>query len=308
MSLKEKVKNADVVKEMNLPLFLCAVFAAVSHAYLNPRKFEHTTNTDWYLDGGSLVWNWFDDMLAGQRDMLTGTDYGYWSGLLGMTQFRKDFGRYDEHSQAWIIPATLQSAGSSIPIAGLAAGSLASGWVGNALGRIRTLQLSTVIAVIGILIQSTTFKSYWQLVIGRIVNAIGLGIVANCIPAYLAEISPLKIRGTLINFYQTSIGTGALIVSCVNWATHDRTDQWAYRLVIIIQFIIPVGFLAATFFLPESPRWLVGKDRSAEAENALARLRPNTPLEVLRQETALILAQEEENRSQFSRSWKECFR
>lgn len=305
MSVKEWIKDADIVKEMNLPLFWCAVFAAVSHVYLNPRV---AANTDRYPVGRNLVWNWLDDMLAAQRDMLSGTDYGYWSGLLGMAQFQRDFGRYDEDSQAWIIPASLQSAGSGLPIAGLAVGSLASGWVGNALGRVRTLQLSTVIAVIGVLVQSTSFKAYWQLVVGRVVNAVGLGIMANSIPAYLAEISPLKIRGTLINFYQTFMGIGGLTVSCVTWATHDRTDQWAYRIVIVIQFIIPIGFLVATFFLPESPRWLVGKDRRAEAEKALARLRPNTSLEVLQQETALIVAQEEENRAQFSKSWKECFR
>ncbi|KEF57631.1 uncharacterized protein A1O9_05549 [Exophiala aquamarina CBS 119918] len=304
MSLKAWINDADVVKEMNVPLFLCAMFAAVSDIATS----KPVVAADQYLDGRNLVWNWFDDTLAAQKYILTGIDYGYWSGLLGMTQFQKDFGRYDEESQGWIIPASLQSAGSGLPIAGLAVGSLASGWVGNALGRVRTLQISTVVAVIGVLIQSTAFKSYWQLVVGRVVNAVGLGIMANCIPAYLAEISPLKIRGTLINFYQTSMGIGGLTVSCVTLSTHDRTDQWAYRIVIIIQFIIPVGFLAATFFLPESPRWLVGKDRRAEAEKALTRLRPNTALEVLQEETALIVAQELENSAHFSKSWKECFR
>ncbi|KAL6241919.1 hypothetical protein RBB50_011164 [Rhinocladiella similis] len=271
MLLLERVQDMDLVKEMNVSLFWCALFAAM---------------------GGISF----------------GIDYGYWSGLLGMTQFQKDFGSYDPSAHSWSISASLQSVGSGLPIAGLAIGSLASGWVGNTLGRVRTLQLSTLVVLTGVLIQSTTFKSYWQLTMGRTINAVGLGTMANSIPAYLAEIAPLKIRGTLINFYQTSMGIGGLIVSCVTWSTQARTDQWAYRTVILIQFIIPVGFLAATFYLPESPRWLIGKDRGSEAEKSLSRLRPNTPFDVLQQEVALILAQEEENRARFSRSWTECFK
>lgn len=299
----------DLVKEMNVSLFWCALFAAVSSAYLSYESLSQRMRTNKQVDGRNIIWNWLGEIFLWLQDKrLTRADYGYWSGLLGMTQFQKDFGSYDPSAHSWSISASLQSVGSGLPIAGLAIGSLASGWVGNTLGRVRTLQLSTLVVLTGVLIQSTTFKSYWQLTMGRTINAVGLGTMANSIPAYLAEIAPLKIRGTLINFYQTSMGIGGLIVSCVTWSTQARTDQWAYRTVILIQFIIPVGFLAATFYLPESPRWLIGKDRGSEAEKSLSRLRPNTPFDVLQQEVALILAQEEENRARFSRSWTECFK
>jgi hypothetical protein len=73
--------------------------------------------------------------------------------------------------------------------------------VGKALGRIKTFRVASLISAIGIINQCTAMHSYWQITVGRIVNALTLGILAKTIPTYLAGTSPLGIRGTLINFY-----------------------------------------------------------------------------------------------------------
>lgn len=228
--------------------------------------------------------------------------------MLGMAQFIKDFGVYDPDTDSYILPSSWKSAGSGPPIAGLAVGSLVSGFVGNHLGRIRTFQLSTFVSVIRIVIQSAAIHSYWQIVTGRIITTLALGTLANTIPAYLAEVSPLSIRGTLVNCYQFSIGVGAVLVNTVNWGMHNRTDQWAYRLVIMLQAVIPIIFISGSFFIPESPRWLLGKGRRDDAQKALEFLRTNTPRELIEEEVRLIMTSEEENSRRFDRSWKECFK
>ncbi|KAH8884126.1 putative transporter [Thozetella sp. PMI_491] len=240
--------------------------------------------------------------------MSFGIDYNYWSGLLGMDKFKKDFGVYSPESDSYILPASWQSAGSGAPIAGLACGALISGFVGNAIGRVKTFQFSSVISVIGIIIQSSAMTSYWQIVVGRVINSLALGVLANTVPAYQAECAPSKVRGTLINCYQFSLGVGAVLVNTANWGMNTRDDQWAYRMVIVLQLIVPAVLLTGSFFVPESPRWLVGKGRSAEALEVLEFLRKGTPRDLVEHEVQLLSAAEEENRSHFSNSWFECFK
>lgn len=193
-------------------------------------------------------------------------------------------------------------------MAGLAFGALLSGFIGNRFGRIRTFQMASCISIVGIVIQSTAMTSYWQVVAGRVVNSAALGTIANAIPTYLAEIAPLAIRGLLVNCYQFSISVGAVLVYTTNWGMHNRTDQWAYRLVFIMQLIIPVIFVTGSLFIPESPRWLIGKGRDAEAKKVLGILRTGTPQELIEHEVQLLSAAEEENRTQFKTSWMECFK
>lgn len=228
--------------------------------------------------------------------------------MLGMAEFAHAFGVYDPDTDAYHIPSSWQSAGSGSPIAGLAVGSLISGFVGNALGRIRTFQIASAISVVGVIIQATAVSSYWQIVAGRIVNSLALGIIANSVPAYLAETSPSKIRGTLVNCYQFSLGVGAVLVNTANWGMQDRADQWAYRMVIILQFICPIVLVAGSFFVPESPRWLIGKGRDTEAQGVLEYLRQGTDRDLVQQETRLLVAAEEENRAHHGNSFLDCFR
>ena len=94
----------------------------------------------------------------------------------------------------------------------------------------------------------------------------------------------------------------------MNWGMYQRPDQWAYRLVFIIQIFVPLTYISGSFFIPESPRWLVGQGRYAEAKMELEVLRKTTSDELLGREIELIIAAEEENKAQFGISWSECFR
>lgn len=94
-----------------------------------------------------------------------------------------------------------------------------------------------------------------------------------------------------------------------NWGLEARTDQWAYRVILILQFIIPVLMIAGVAFLPESPRWLVAKGKENEALEVLKFLRRGKPDLVVEQEVQLLIAAEEERQANDkSASWLDCFR
>lgn len=111
--------------------------------------------------------------------MSYGLDLNYWSGFLGMAQFQKDFGRFDEATKTYIIPTTWQSVASGTPTAAIACGTLLAGYMGNRLGRIKSFWIAASIGIVGILIQASAISSFWQVLMGRIVNGISMGIICK---------------------------------------------------------------------------------------------------------------------------------
>ncbi|KAH8678260.1 putative transporter [Xylariales sp. PMI_506] len=238
-----------------------------------------------------------------------GWDNCYWSGFLGMAQFAKDFGVYDASTDSYSIPASWQSAGSGAPVAGVALGCLFSGILGQRLGRIKTFFLAAAIAIVGIMIQVCSFGHFWQLMAGRIINSVSMGLVCNVVPTYQSEVAPAKIRGSLINIYQFWQLVGAVMACVSNWGFESRNDQWAYRVTLILQFIIPVILIIGGFSLPESPRWLVNHGRIEDARQVLYLLRRGTPQSLIDEELNLLHQAEEQDRALYEgTSWIDVFR
>ncbi|KAF2766795.1 putative transporter [Teratosphaeria nubilosa] len=224
-----------------------------------------------------------------------------------MSQFQHDFGVFNPTTQTYSIPTTWQSLGTGTPIAGIVLGTFTAGALGNRLGRIRTFWLATGIGLVGILIQATSLHSYWQIMVGRIINGVYMGILCNAAPTYISECAPARLRGSLVNTYQSALLFAAVMVSTCNWGTHARTDQWAYRVPLLIQFVAPVLLIAGGFVIPESPRWLVVKGREGEAVRVLRGLR-GKGVAVEEEVRVLAAAVEEQRVWHCAGGWGDCFR
>lgn len=253
-----------------------------------------------------------------------------------MSQFQKDFGRVDPLTNSYSIPAVWQSVGSGTPTAGIAVGTLIASFLGNRFGRIKALWFAAGLAIVGILIQATAGlgltasggeKAYWQLVGGRIVNALSMGVICkwvrhpkekrirltlfdnSIVPIYQSEVAPAKLRGSFVNSYQFMLLFGGLVAVIVNWAMSERSDQWAYRVILLVQFVIPTLMIIGGFILPESPRWLISQGRDGDASAVLKFLRRGVPDVVIEKEVQLIARSVEEQRAALGRlGWGECFR
>ncbi len=70
------------------------------------------------------------------------------------------------------------------------------------LGRRYAMSVECGVFMIGVVIQITTFHSWQQFAIGRLVSGLGVGSLSAAVPMYQAETAPPQIRGTLTATYQ----------------------------------------------------------------------------------------------------------
>ncbi|KAL3460121.1 general substrate transporter [Aspergillus heterothallicus] len=237
-----------------------------------------------------------------------GFDNGWWACVLPLDAFIRHYAPPGSTE----IPSTWQSAGTGTANAGLVIGCLIAGAIGNKLGRKWSIILLVTIALIGMVIQNA-IQSYWAVMVGRMVNAMSMGIEANVIPTYMAELAPPSVRGALVSFYQFWQFIGVLLAVLTVLGSRDTlpaNGQWAFRTVMVVQLFIPLLLLGAVFFFPESPRWLLQRGRREEAKNALLFIRAgsdslstvDTELDLL--ETAI----REQADHHAATSYKDCFR
>jgi SP family xylose:H+ symportor-like MFS transporter len=120
-------------------------------------------------------------------------------------------------------------------------------------------------------------KALYPFIFYRIVGGMGVGIASMLSPLYIAEISPSAIRGRLVSFNQLAIVGGILLVYFVNLLIAlQGDDAWlksvGWRWMLASEALPSAIFLLLLLFVPDTPRWLVLRGRSAEALTQLRRM------------------------------------
>lgn len=113
----------------------------------------------------------------------------------------------------------------------------------------------------------------------RLLMGIGMGAKASTVPIYAAENSPAAIRGALVMSWQMWTAFGILLGTAFNLAVWNAPNNW--RLMLGAPFIPAVPLLLLIYVCPESPRWLMKKNRYSKAWDSMHLLR-NHPLQVAR--------------------------
>ncbi|MEQ8903966.1 sugar porter family MFS transporter [Ekhidna sp.] len=203
---------------------------------------------------------------------LGGLLFGYDTGVINGTQFY--FSKYFELEAAmkgWVVGSAL---------VGCFVGALFSGLISKAYGRKNSLILSAVLFTIsawGSGLPSFLPQSVSLLVFFRIIGGLGIGIASMNAPTYIAEISPAKIRGKMVTFYQLAIVVGFFVVFLATYAIGNTGGpeyniNQGWRLMFWSELIPCLIFLFLLFVVPKSPRWLILKGRDEEAKMILAQL------------------------------------
>ncbi|MCQ2153754.1 MAG: sugar porter family MFS transporter [Bacteroidales bacterium] len=209
---------------------------------------------------------------------LGGILFGYDTAVISGTtaDVSLQFGLTDM-SKGWYVGCAL--VGSIIGVA-------CAGMLSDFLGRKKTILIAAVLFSVSA-IGCCFCIGFRDLVVYRIVGGLGIGIVSIVSPMYISEISPARVRGTMVGLYQLAVTMGLLLAYLVNYLIlsngegaqfsspflqHYFSDQM-WRGMLGSESVVTVLFLLIAFFIPESPRWLIVRGRYDEAMTVFGRLR-----------------------------------
>ncbi|KAK9452500.1 general substrate transporter [Dipodascopsis uninucleata] len=241
--------------------------------------------------------------------VLYGYDTGTISGIIAMSFWENKFSTgYRDSTGHLNIDSSEQSEIVSILSAGTFFGALLAAPLGDSIGRRFGLIASTFVFFFGVALQvaATAIPLF---VAGRFFAGLGVGLISALIPLYQSETAPKWIRGVIVGSYQWAITIGLLLASIVNNASKDRDDTGSYRIPIGVQFAWGLILVGGMLILPETPRYMIKKDKHASAMKSLAKIRrlPETDADLI-DELNEIQANHNYELSLGKSSYRDCFR
>jgi MFS family permease len=143
----------------------------------------------------------------------------------------------------------------------------------EAMGRRLELRFGGLLFCLGTLLEvaSARIAIGWLaltvLIVARILYGTGIGFSMHAAPAYLAEVMPPSIRGAVVSGKEVAIVGGMLLGYATGYAFQKEYRGWTHTYAVTLIFSSIMVVLS--YYIPDSPRWLVSHGRDEEAMKAL---------------------------------------
>jgi len=184
-------------------------------------------------------------------------------------------------------------------------GTLLSGKASDVYGRKPVLLFGAfliIVSVIGCVILNT-FSAIWA---ARFIGGLGTGMTTMVCPLYVAEITPKNIRGMMVSMIQFSMTVGGATATFANVYVYENSiardafesgylglssnfmnkifidESW--RAMFGSELFFAVAFFALVPLIPESPRWLLSRNRKKQATAILNGIMSETEVKTLMSE------------------------
>lgn len=103
---------------------------------------------------------------------------------------------------------------------------------------------------------------YWVLLLGRFMAGVGASLNAFTVPIYMGETADKTVRGPIGGLFATSLALGII--------SFYIAGVWLDRLTVsLVTVWVPLLFLFCCFWIPNSPVYLIKKNRITEARSVL---------------------------------------
>eukprot|EP00980_Cylindrotheca_fusiformis_P003040 scaffold709_cov197-Cylindrotheca_fusiformis.AAC.8 len=149
-------------------------------------------------------------------------------------------------------------------------GGILGGNIADGYGRKRTISVCCWLFIVGTFLMAFSIN-YASLLVGRIITGLGVGVAFVTAPCYITEVAPADERGRLNAVFDISINGGILWGYIVGFFVQVIwPDNW--RLMLGCGVTLPIIVLGFLSRLPESPRWLMMKNKKSQTKAVLLRL------------------------------------
>src|SRR5580658_2510134 len=226
-------------------------------------------------DSSKIFYNRFLLIVAGLGGLLYGVDVGIVAGALPYLEATSGF---TGGQLSTVVAAVLLGSVISTLFAGLLADWLGRKWM---------MAISGVLFVMSIPMIALS-HSYGPLVLGRLLQGISGGLIGVVVPLYLAECLDASDRGKGTGIFQWLLTLGIMAAALIGLYFSYQVDEvaklgdadklfaykgFAWRSIFWGSLPPGILFVAGSFMVAESPRWLFRRGRAEAARAALLRSR-----------------------------------
>jgi sugar porter (SP) family MFS transporter len=168
----------------------------------------------------------------------------------------------------------------SSALIGSAIGAWFAGPISDRVGRVKVMVAAAIIFILSA-VGSALAVDPWSLIVWRVFGGLAVGAASVIAPAYIAEVAPAELRGRLGSLQQLAIVTGIFASQIVAYllarsAGGAQFDvPWggtAWRWMFASAAIPAAVYGALSLRIPESPRYLMRKQRVPEARAVLVKM------------------------------------
>ncbi|KAL4797989.1 general substrate transporter [Aspergillus venezuelensis] len=206
--------------------------------------------------------------------------HGYDTVIVGnvssMPEFQKDFGRL--LNGKLIIPALwLGLWNIANPIGGIL-GALVGGYVQDRAGRRIALMIATAISAIGVAVGYVSnlpdgiLDRRAVFFVAKAIEGFAVNMVTSTTQAYMSEVLPPVLRGPVLAFFPIFMLLGQLLGSIVVYVSLDKPGSAGYKTCFVSEWAFSVLPFIVAILMPESPAYLIRKDKINAARKSQRRL------------------------------------
>lgn len=141
-------------------------------------------------------------------------------------------------------------------------------WLAQRFGRRWSIMTGSLTMVFGALLQGFA-QHVGMYIVARMILGAGILFCIISGAALIGELSHPKERAIMTSLFNSSYFIGQILASAIALGTTDIGSDWAWRIPSLLQICPSLLQIATVFLLPESPRYLISKDRDDEARDVL---------------------------------------
>jgi SP family general alpha glucoside:H+ symporter-like MFS transporter len=202
--------------------------------------------------------------------IMEGYDINLIANLQAVPAFKRKFG-VQLADGSYEVTAAWQAGLTNGAYVGEILGLMVNGIIAERYGFKKTM-IGALAAVTGLIFILFFAQNIEMLLVGLILVGIPWGVFQTLTTTYAAEVTPVPLRPILTTYVNLCWVFGQFIASGVLKGISERPDQWAYRIPYAIQWVYPIPLIIGIAFAPESPWWLVRKERYEDAKKMVLRL------------------------------------
>ncbi|OQD65038.1 hypothetical protein PENPOL_c006G04575 [Penicillium polonicum] len=266
----ERVSNshdADIFSDLSARIpSLQALSSGARAATRAERKMSLLTGCQLYPK--AILWS----IVLSSTIIMEGYDTTLLVSFFTFPVFNQKYGAPDPTQPGnFQISSKWQSGLTSAAVVGQIIGLFMNGFLADRFGYRRTL-LTALVSLCCFIFLPFFAVNVQMFLAGQVLCGIPWGIFQTLATTYAAEVMPVALRAYILSSINICWLIGQLCAVGVVRSQAGNETEWAYRMPLALQWVLAVPIIIGIYFAPESPGWLIRKERPEEARRTLLRL------------------------------------